>query len=304
MDDGSTDGTAAIVRRHAAADPRVRLVDGTAAAAGLGRQEPRLPAPRRGRPRHAPPVHRRRRPARSRTPRQPWSRTHAGDRRGAGQRCAAPGDAQPRRASHRADDQLPAAGLPADRPHAGHDAAGAGRRLRPAPAGRQRKPTAPQAAMPPIRGLPPRRAHAGPPVPRAGPSHRSRCRAPGSPRCRMYRRASSEAWAGFLKNAHEGMARPLALPVWTVLLAGGHILPPVLLARGPCWARARSGRPPWRSLLSLRHPRGDHAPLRREPVDDPAASGDRGDRAGDPVDGPPARTRPAGELEGPRLPCG
>ena len=49
-----------------------------------------------------------------------------------------------------------------------------------------------------------------------------------------------EAWAGFLKNAAEGMARPLALPVWTVLLAGGHILPPVLLLAallglGPVW---------------------------------------------------------------------
>ena len=36
------------------------------------------------------------------------------------------------------------------------------------------------------------------------------------------------AWAGFLKNAHEGMAKPLALPVWTLLLAGGHLLPPFL----------------------------------------------------------------------------
>ena len=45
--------------------------------------------------------------------------------------------------------------------------------------------------------------------------------------CRMYR-SFDEAWSGFAKNAHEGMARPGALPVWTILLAGGHVLPPVL----------------------------------------------------------------------------
>ncbi len=42
--------------------------------------------------------------------------------------------------------------------------------------------------------------------------------------CRMY-----DDWAGiregFTKNATEGMARPRALPVWTVLLGGGHVLP-------------------------------------------------------------------------------
>lgn len=42
--------------------------------------------------------------------------------------------------------------------------------------------------------------------------------------CRMY--ASPGAlWTGFLKNATEGMARPMTLPVWTVLLFGGHVLP-------------------------------------------------------------------------------
>lgn len=45
--------------------------------------------------------------------------------------------------------------------------------------------------------------------------------------CRMYD-GLKPALRGFLKNAREGMARPLALPVWTVLLAGGHVLPPVL----------------------------------------------------------------------------
>ena len=45
--------------------------------------------------------------------------------------------------------------------------------------------------------------------------------------CRMYRNFD-EAWAGFAKNAHEGMATPTALPVWTVLLFGGHVLPVLL----------------------------------------------------------------------------
>lgn len=46
--------------------------------------------------------------------------------------------------------------------------------------------------------------------------------------CRMYR-GWRETWHGFSKNAAEGMATPVALPVWTVLLFGGHILPWVLL---------------------------------------------------------------------------
>jgi cellulose synthase/poly-beta-1,6-N-acetylglucosamine synthase-like glycosyltransferase len=46
--------------------------------------------------------------------------------------------------------------------------------------------------------------------------------------CRMYR-GGREVWQGFAKNATEGMAKPLALPVWTVLLGGGHVLPFLLL---------------------------------------------------------------------------
>jgi hypothetical protein len=46
--------------------------------------------------------------------------------------------------------------------------------------------------------------------------------------CRMYG-GFREAWNGFLKNAREGMATPLGLPVWTLLLAGGHLLPWLLL---------------------------------------------------------------------------
>ena len=46
--------------------------------------------------------------------------------------------------------------------------------------------------------------------------------------CRMYR-GFREAWAGFVKNAREGMATPLGLPVWSVLLAGAHLWPWALL---------------------------------------------------------------------------
>jgi hypothetical protein len=52
--------------------------------------------------------------------------------------------------------------------------------------------------------------------------------------CRMYTRFA-EAWAGFAKNAHEGMATPVALPIWTVLLLGGHVLPFMLLPFAPIW---------------------------------------------------------------------
>ena len=62
---------------------------------------------------------------------------------------------------------------------------------------------------------------------------------------RMYE-SFGEAWAGFLKNAHEGMATPAALPVWTVLLAGGHVLPPALTVA----ALAGAG-PLWPPLLAL-----------------------------------------------------
>jgi len=47
--------------------------------------------------------------------------------------------------------------------------------------------------------------------------------------CRMYDTPRA-VWRGFIKNATEGMARPVALPVWTVLLAGGHLVPAVLSA--------------------------------------------------------------------------
>ncbi len=54
--------------------------------------------------------------------------------------------------------------------------------------------------------------------------------------CRMYA-TFAESWAGFSKNAHEGMATPKALPVWTLLLFGGHVLPAllVLASGGTSW---------------------------------------------------------------------
>jgi hypothetical protein len=45
--------------------------------------------------------------------------------------------------------------------------------------------------------------------------------------CRMYN-SPRAVWHGFSKNATEGMARPLALPIWTVLLFGGQLLPAIL----------------------------------------------------------------------------
>ncbi len=55
--------------------------------------------------------------------------------------------------------------------------------------------------------------------------------------CRMYTRPG-EVWEGFGKNATEGMAKPVALPVWTVLLGGGHVLPFALLVIAPGAAAA------------------------------------------------------------------
>lgn len=49
--------------------------------------------------------------------------------------------------------------------------------------------------------------------------------------CHMYA-GFREAWAGFSKNAHEGMATPRALPVWTLLLLLGQVVPWLLVAAG------------------------------------------------------------------------
>jgi len=50
--------------------------------------------------------------------------------------------------------------------------------------------------------------------------------------CRMYQ-DTAQVWEGLTKNATEGMATPVALPVWTALLAGGHLLPWLLLLSDP-----------------------------------------------------------------------
>ncbi len=56
--------------------------------------------------------------------------------------------------------------------------------------------------------------------------------ATGLATCRMYGNAR-DLWEGLGKNATEGMATPRALPVWTVLLGGGHVLPLLLAMRAP-----------------------------------------------------------------------
>ncbi len=61
--------------------------------------------------------------------------------------------------------------------------------------------------------------------------------ATGFARCRMYRNAE-QLWEGLCKNATEGMAKPAALPVWSVVLAGGQVLPAVLLLVAPTGAAA------------------------------------------------------------------
>ena len=73
--------------------------------------------------------------------------------------------------------------------------------------------------------------------------------------CRIYA-GFAAAWRGFGKNADEGMATPRALPVWTVLLGGGLVLPFALLPLGALlllalqWSvllgRVRGRRQVWR----------------------------------------------------------
>jgi hypothetical protein len=55
--------------------------------------------------------------------------------------------------------------------------------------------------------------------------------------CRMYRGAT-EVWQGLAKNATEGMATPGGIGPWTLLLAGGHVLPAVVVV-GAALAGAR-----------------------------------------------------------------
>jgi hypothetical protein len=55
--------------------------------------------------------------------------------------------------------------------------------------------------------------------------------------CRMYE-STGAVWEGLTKNATEGMAKPGALPVWTILLGGGHVAPFVLMLVSPSLAAA------------------------------------------------------------------
>jgi len=51
--------------------------------------------------------------------------------------------------------------------------------------------------------------------------------------CKMYDNAETLV-DGFAKNATEGMARPIALPVWTFLLVGGHLMS-IMATAGVLW---------------------------------------------------------------------
>lgn len=68
--------------------------------------------------------------------------------------------------------------------------------------------------------------------------------------CRMYRNGR-EVYAGLMKNAVEGLAGPVALPIWTTLLAGGHVLP-FLLRATPAIRVARLASIGLRLLVALR----------------------------------------------------
>ena len=45
--------------------------------------------------------------------------------------------------------------------------------------------------------------------------------------CRMYVNAA-QVWEGLSKNATEAMATPIALPIWTLILGGGQVLPIII----------------------------------------------------------------------------
>jgi glycosyltransferase involved in cell wall biosynthesis len=51
--------------------------------------------------------------------------------------------------------------------------------------------------------------------------------------CRMYD-GFAQSWSGFIKNAREGMATPVGLPIWTAMLAGAFLWPIALLPEA--WA--------------------------------------------------------------------
>jgi glycosyltransferase involved in cell wall biosynthesis len=65
--------------------------------------------------------------------------------------------------------------------------------------------------------------------------------------CRMYTR-SREVWNGLSKNATEGIGSPATILPFTLLLAGGQVLPVALAALG--LATAHSGWPLWCMILA------------------------------------------------------
>jgi len=69
-------------------------------------------------------------------------------------------------------------------------------------------------------------------------------------RCRMYRSAG-EVYVGLMKNAVEGLAGSIALPIWTTLLAGGHILPFIMRGSPVIWF-ARLASLVFRLIVALR----------------------------------------------------
>jgi cellulose synthase/poly-beta-1,6-N-acetylglucosamine synthase-like glycosyltransferase len=68
--------------------------------------------------------------------------------------------------------------------------------------------------------------------------------------CRMYH-GFAQAWAGFSKNAQEGMATPRALPIWTLLLGCGQILPWLLVPAGLLGLTPPAAQVPAAAALAL-----------------------------------------------------
>jgi hypothetical protein len=67
-------------------------------------------------------------------------------------------------------------------------------------------------------------------------------------RCRMYTR-SADVWHGLAKNATEGIGAPATILPFTLLLAGGQLLPPLLVAAG--LATGWRGWPAWAIVAAL-----------------------------------------------------
>jgi hypothetical protein len=79
--------------------------------------------------------------------------------------------------------------------------------------------------------------HDGVKLPRAYRQHglmTDFCDATDPATCRMYRSAG-QVWRGLAKNAREGMAGPVGIWVWTVLLFGGQVLPFILVVESVSW---------------------------------------------------------------------